>query len=41
QQDGKAAIEYLQRADAGRATFLPTDTIRPAYRSQPPAGEPG
>ena len=41
QQDGKAAIEYLQRADAGRATFLPVDTIRPAYLSQPPAGEPG
>ena len=41
QQDGKAAIEYLQRADAGRATFLPADTIRPAWLSQPPKGAPG
>ena len=41
QQDGKAAIEYLQRADAGRATFLPADIIRPAWLSQPPKGAPG
>ncbi|MGE4548449.1 MAG: chromosome segregation protein SMC [Intestinibacillus sp.] len=28
-QVGRAAIEYLKRADGGRATFLPLDTIRP------------
>ncbi|MCB6366428.1 chromosome segregation protein SMC [Intestinibacillus massiliensis] len=34
-QDGRAAIEYLKRADGGRATFLPLDTIRPnALREQ-------
>lgn len=27
---GRDAIEYLKRADGGRATFLPLDTIRPA-----------
>ena len=28
QQDARLAIEMLQRQDAGRATFLPVDTIR-------------
>lgn len=27
---GRDAIEYLKRADGGRATFLPLDTIRPS-----------
>lgn len=29
-QIGRAAIAYLKRADGGRATFLPIDTIRPS-----------
>lgn len=29
-ENGKKCIEYLRRADGGRATFLPLDTIRPA-----------
>ena len=41
QNDGKAAIEFLKRADAGRATFLPIDTIRPNYLNRPPEGEEG
>lgn len=28
--DAEAAIEFLKRSNAGRATFLPLDTIRPA-----------
>lgn len=28
QDDGRRAIEFLKRRDAGRATFLPIDTIR-------------
>lgn len=28
-QDGKAAIQYLKKADGGRATFLPVDMIKP------------
>ena len=30
EEDGKAAISYLKRRDAGRATFLPLSAIRPA-----------
>ena len=30
EEDGKAAIQYLKRRDAGRATFLPLTAIRPA-----------
>lgn len=29
EEDGKEAIQYLKRRDAGRATFLPLTTIRP------------
>lgn len=29
QQNGKKAINYLKSVDAGRATFLPIDTIKP------------
>ena len=29
-EDGKNAIQWLKRRDAGRATFLPMNTIRPA-----------
>ncbi len=29
-EDGKNAISYLKRRDAGRATFLPMNTVRPA-----------
>ena len=29
EEDGKAAIGYLKRRDAGRATFLPLSSIRP------------
>jgi chromosome segregation protein len=29
EEDGKAAIQYLKRRDAGRATFLPITAIRP------------
>lgn len=41
QEAGKAAIEHLKRADAGRATFLPLDTIRPYSLASVPSGEPG
>ena len=30
-EDGKRAIEYLKRRDAGRATFLPVSEVRPGY----------
>ena len=30
-ENGKKCIEYLRRTDGGRATFLPLDTIRPAF----------
>ncbi len=33
----EAAIAYLKRASAGRATFLPLDTIRPSRKLNPPA----
>ena len=41
QDAGKSAIELLKRSDAGRATFLPIDTIRPGSLQKIPAGEPG
>ncbi|MCD8008796.1 MAG: chromosome segregation protein SMC, partial [Clostridiales bacterium] len=35
EEDGKAAIQYLKRRDAGRATFLPLSAVRPnALRDQ-------
>ncbi len=36
QNDGRAAIELLKRLDAGRATFLPLDTIRGTVMSDAP-----
>ena len=36
QNDAKAAIEMLQREDAGRATFLPLDTIRGSLMKDAP-----
>ncbi|MCD8357948.1 MAG: chromosome segregation protein SMC [Oscillospiraceae bacterium] len=36
QNCGKAAIELLKRSDAGRATFLPIDTIRPSTLQRKP-----
>ena len=42
EEDGKAAIQYLKRRDAGRATFLPLSTIRPAeFRDAGAVREPG
>ena len=35
EEDGKAAIEYLKRTDAGRATFLPMSTMRGSELNQP------
>ena len=35
EEDGKAAIEYLKRTDAGRATFLPMSTMRGTELNQP------
>ena len=29
EEDGKSAIQYLKRRDAGRCTFLPMDAVRP------------
>ncbi len=37
-QDAEAAIAYLKRERAGRATFLPLDTIRPPKRVAAPRG---
>ncbi len=34
--DAEAAIAHLKKHGAGRATFLPLDTLRPARRSAPP-----
>ena len=40
--DGKAAIQYLKQRDAGRATFLPLESIRPSYlREQDIGSHPG
>lgn len=42
EEDGKNAIAYLKRRDAGRATFLPLEAIRAtAFRDTAVAGEPG
>ena len=41
QNDGRAAIELLKRMDAGRATFLPVDTIRGSRLNNPPERDPG
>ncbi|MBR1497940.1 MAG: chromosome segregation protein SMC, partial [Oscillospiraceae bacterium] len=41
QDCGRAAIELLKRGDAGRATFLPLDTIRPGTLQNPPEGAQG
>ncbi len=39
--DGKAAIEFLKRRDAGRGTFLPLEAIRGNVLKQVPTGEAG
>ncbi len=41
QNDGRLAIEMLQRNDAGRATFLPLDTIRGSLLQELPEKDPG
>ena len=41
QNDGKTAIEFLKRRDAGRATFLPIDTIRGSVMRDAPVNDPG
>lgn len=42
EEDGKAAIQLLKRQDAGRATFLPMNTIRGTELREPGlAGMPG
>ena len=42
EEDGKAAISYLKRRDAGRATFLPLTSMRPReFRDAAAAREPG
>ena len=42
EEDGKAAINYLKRRDAGRATFLPLSSIRPSeFRDGKVVDEPG
>ncbi len=41
QEQGKAAIEMLKRRDAGRATFLPVNTIRPSELKRKPDNEAG
>ena len=41
QDDGKNAIEFLKRRDAGRATFLPIDTIRGSVMRDAPVNDPG
>ncbi len=41
QNDGRAAIEMLKRMDAGRATFLPIDTIRGSLMRDAPVNDPG
>ena len=41
QQDARLAIEMLQRRDAGRATFLPLDTIRGSRMHDAPEDDPG
>lgn len=41
QNVGKAAIEMLKRTDGGRATFLPLDSIKPAFLQKIPTGDSG
>lgn len=41
QNDGRSAIEMLKRMDAGRATFLPIDTIRGTVMNDAPERDPG
>ena len=41
QNDARLAIEMLQRQDAGRATFLPLDTIRGNRLQEIPERDPG
>ena len=41
QNDGRSAIELLKRQDAGRATFLPLDTIRGSAMKDAPVNDPG
>ena len=42
EEDGKNAIQYLKRRDAGRATFLPLTSIRPSeFRDRGVANEAG
>ena len=41
QNDGRLAIEMLKRSDAGRATFLPLDTIRGSEMTDAPDRDPG
>ena len=41
QNDGRYAIEMLKRMDAGRATFLPLDTIRGTVMTDAPERDPG
>ena len=41
QNDGRLAIEMLKRQDAGRATFLPIDTIRGHRMQDAPETDPG
>ncbi len=41
QNDGRSAIEILKRMDAGRATFLPIDTIRGSVMTDAPVRDPG
>lgn len=41
QNDGRSAIELLKRSDSGRATFLPTDTIRGTVMKDAPVNDPG
>ncbi|OQA42010.1 MAG: Chromosome partition protein Smc [Chloroflexi bacterium ADurb.Bin325] len=37
-QDAEAAVDYLKRNQAGRATFLPLDTLRPGRAVDAPRG---
>ena len=41
QNNGRSAIELLKRQDAGRATFLPLDTIRGGRMNDAPTDDPG
>ena len=41
QDVGRYAIEMLKRTDAGRATFLPLDTIRGSVMRDAPVNDPG